>query len=82
MTVREDDKRKVSIVVESTIAKEPLRPGDHVTADGEFVWRYSSDGYDAPRRDKTAVGIVDPILRRAVQTGEKFWLLVYPRRIR
>jgi len=57
----------IHLAVEPTIAKDRLRPGDHVGADGSL--------------DKPWVGIVDPFLSRNVERGERFWLVVYPRQI-
>lgn len=61
----------IHIAVEPVIAGERLRPGEDVGfIDGEAI-----GGHDNP------VGIVDPFLKSAVQKGERFWLLVYPRQI-
>lgn len=56
----------IHIAVEPTIAKQSLKPGQHVGVDGTT---------------KNPVGIVDPFLSRDVKAGERFWLLVYPRQI-
>lgn len=56
----------IHIAVEPTVAKEILRPGEHVGVDGS---------------KNNPVGIVDPYLRRPVMVGQYFWLLVYPRQI-
>lgn len=61
----------IHIAVEPVIAKEPLRPGDHVSPTGCYL----NPG------DPDAVGIVDPFLRYRVRPGERFWLLIYPRQI-
>lgn len=46
-----------------------LRPGDHLTAEGDYTGPYSAD----------AVGIVDPFLRFDLVKGDWFWLVIYPR---
>lgn len=56
----------IHIAVEPTVARERLIPGAHV-------------GVDGTTRDP--VGIVDPFLTKAVEPGQTFWLLVYPRKI-
>lgn len=62
----------IHLAVEPVIAAHALRPGEHIG----FV--------DTNRRvgvSKNPVGIVDPFLGEAVQEGQRFWLIVYPRRI-
>jgi hypothetical protein len=56
----------IHLAVEPTIARKRLRPGQHVGVDGT---------------SKDPVGIVDPFLSRPVMPGEKFWLVVFPRKI-
>lgn len=48
-----------------------LVPGEHV----------NSSGFRCPPYATDAVGIVDPFLRRGVEIGEWFWLIIYPRKI-
>lgn len=60
----------IHLAVEPAIAAHVLRPGDHVG----FV----PGGAGLCEKP---LGIVDPFLSRAVQPGEKFWLVVYPRQI-
>ena len=56
----------IHLAVEPTIAAKRLFPGQDVGIDGTTV---------------NPVGIVDPFLTRAVEPGERFWLVVYPRQI-
>jgi hypothetical protein len=73
--ITENEKRDaIHLAVEPVVAKEHLRPGDHVTAEGRFVSRHNA-GKDG------AVGIVDPFLTNPVEPGQRFWLVVYPRQI-
>jgi hypothetical protein len=62
----------IHLAVEPVIADEFLRAGDHVgfRENGRVGKTYGSD-----------VGIVDPFLTKPVQTGQRFWLVVYPRQI-
>ena len=57
----------IHLAVEPVIAQEVLNPGEHVNARG--------------RGEKPYVGIVDPFLKDVVQPGERFWLVIYPRKI-
>lgn len=61
----------IHLAVEPVIAKTKLQPGMHV---GLFNGYASTDAMPY-------LGIVDPFLERAVQPGERFWLVVYPRQI-
>jgi hypothetical protein len=60
-----------ALAVEPVIAKTKLQPGMHVGLHEGFA---SADA-------QPYLGIVDPFLERAVQPGERFWLVVYPRQI-
>lgn len=64
----------IHLAVEPAIAGMKLHPGDDVGVADGLAWR---DGF---AKVKT-VGIVDPFLKRAVQEGEEFLLVVYPRQI-
>lgn len=58
----------VHVAVAPMIARERLRPGQHV-------------GLDLMKRAQSAgpfVGIVDPFLTVDVEEGQQFWLLLYP----
>ncbi len=58
----------VHVAVAPVVAGEHLQPGDHVgIVDGEAI-------LDAVN----TIGVVDPFLRRQVDTGESFWLFMYP----
>ena len=56
----------IHIAVENVVAKEKLYPGQDVGAEGSTA---------AP------VGIVDPFLKTPVFPGQRFWLLIYPRKV-
>jgi hypothetical protein len=60
----------IHLAVEPAIAAGVLRPGQDVGFIGSRVGVCASP-----------VGIVDPFLKRRVQPGERFWLIVYPRQI-
>jgi hypothetical protein len=67
MIIDEAQKRDaIHLAVEPIVAKEVLIPGQDVGADGTT---------------NNPVGIVDPFLKKAVQVGERFWLVIYPRQI-
>jgi hypothetical protein len=67
MIIDEAQKRDaIHLAVEPVVAKEVLNPGQDVGADGTT---------------NNPVGIVDPFLKKAVQVGERFWLVIYPRQI-
>lgn len=66
--IGEDEKRDaIHLAVAPVVARETLRPGQNVTADG-----YGRGNF---------VGIVDPFLVNSVSAGERFWLVIYPRKI-
>lgn len=60
----------IHLAVEPAIAAHTLRPGEDVG----FI------GGDAGVCENP-VGIVDPFLKTLVQKGQRFWLVVYPRKI-
>lgn len=65
----------IHVAVFPVQAAENLRPGDHVSLNGN-----GQAEWEAPA-DVTAVGIVDPFIVGKVSKGDWFWLLVYPRQI-
>lgn len=72
--ITENEKRDaIHLAVEPAIAGCCLRPGDDVG--------FLGDGTLGLCSDSDCVGIVDPFLKYAVQKGERFWLIVYPRQI-
>lgn len=72
--ISENEKRDaIHLAVEPVIAGQYLRPGMHVGI-GE-------NGKAFDRGPELNVGIVDPFLTTNVNEGERFWLVVYPRKI-
>lgn len=70
-----DDKQArdaIHLAVEPVVAAERLTPGQNVGL--------LSNG-TASAFAETKIGIVDPFVARLVQPGERFWLVVYPRKI-
>jgi hypothetical protein len=61
----------IHLAVEPVIAAHVLRPGEDVG----FIPGEGVGVCENP------VGIVDPFLKAAVQKGQRFWLVVYPRKI-
>jgi hypothetical protein len=60
----------IHLAVEPAVAGCLLRPGEHVgLVNGQAV------------PFGKMLGIVDPFLTKAIESGERFWLVVYPRRI-
>lgn len=60
----------IHLAVENVVAAHDLRAGENVGFIGSEVGKCADP-----------VGIVDPFLKRPVQKGERFWLVVYPRQI-
>lgn len=61
----------IHLAVEPVIAAHKLYPGQDVGLDGiGHAWTCENP-----------VGIVDPFLKAPVQMGQRFWLVVYPRKI-
>ncbi|MDR3582627.1 MAG: hypothetical protein P4L67_05115 [Candidatus Pacebacteria bacterium] len=70
--ITENEKRDaIHLAVENVVAAHVLRPGEHVG-----FWAVGIVGSSSK-----PVGIVDPFLKTAVNEGEHFWLIVYPRQI-
>jgi hypothetical protein len=69
--IGEGEKRDaIHLAVEPAVAAHTLRPGQDVgIADG------------VAGASTNPVGIVDPFLKGAVEKGQRFWLVVYPRQI-
>jgi hypothetical protein len=66
----------IHLAVEPVIAGCLLRPGQDVgLSNGKAVHILEHNTFTK------AVGIVDPFLKKPVQPGERFWLVVYPRQI-
>lgn len=62
----------IHLAVEPVIAGQALSPGDDVGLDEKGR---------AVRRGVKLLGIVDPFLPVSLEPGDRFWLVVYPRRI-
>lgn len=62
----------IHLAVENVVAYNILQPGAHVG------FRLNGEASEAVEKK---VGIVDPFLTEPVQTGQHFWLIVYPRQI-
>ncbi len=66
--IDEREKRDaIHLAVEPVLATVRVFPGQDVNAKGEPVEPF--------------IGIVDPFLKQAVQPGQRFWLVIYPRMI-
>ena len=70
--IGENEKRDaIHLAVLPVYAGHPMRPGDQVgLVDGVAT-------EDAPK----LIGIVDPFLQGRVKKGQRFWLVIYPRKI-
>lgn len=71
--ITEGGRDAIHLAVEPVVAGEPLEPGEDIGIENGVAWGKS----DHIKK----VGIVDPFLKDRVKTGEKFWLIVYPRQI-
>jgi hypothetical protein len=69
-TIIDDTQKRdaIHLAVEPVVAKAILFPGQDVAADGSPNGKH--------------VGIVDPFLKKRVNPGEIFWLVIYPRQIK
>lgn len=75
--IDESQKRDaIHLAVEPVIAGQTLAPGEDV---GLITIGGDSRAYRV--KDEHKLGIVDPFLKNPVRTGERFWLVVYPRQI-
>lgn len=69
----------IHLAVEPCIAGELLSPGDDIgLLANNLALKNTPSSYEI---DIKYVGIVDPFLKRDVQPGEKFWMIIYPRTI-
>jgi hypothetical protein len=65
----------IHLAVENVVAGERLMPGEHIgLGKGDTAW-------SAVDPQIKALGIVDPFLKKPVDMGKRFWLVVYPRQI-
>lgn len=62
----------IHLAVEPVIAAHVMKPGEHIGL--------LSNG-QASRYAEQKFGIVDPFLTDTIATGERFWLIIYPRKI-
>lgn len=63
----------IHLAVEPVIAGEDLSVGEDVSVvNGEAI-----SGWER----KDTLGIVDPFLKQSVKKGQRFWLVIYPRKI-
>lgn len=71
---REEKRDAIHLAVMPAEALERLKPGAHVNVgkDGERAF-VAAEG--------EGIGIVDPFLPRPVERGQRFWLVIYPRKI-
>lgn len=70
--IRQERRDAIHLAVIPAEAGRTLRPGAHVTLVEEKA--FAADSNDG-------IGIVDPFLRAPVFQGERFWLVIYPRKI-
>jgi hypothetical protein len=60
----------IHLAVIPAVAEDRLSPGDHVQLVGGKA-QHAANGH--------GIGIVDPFLAGAIQPGQRFWLVIYPR---
>jgi hypothetical protein len=74
-TIIDDTQKRdaIHLAVEPVIADERLLPGDHVAVKG---------GKSTRAKVGEGLGIVDPFLTAAVEPGQRFWFVMYPRQVR
>ncbi|WP_186216266.1 hypothetical protein [Burkholderia gladioli] len=71
--IGENEKRDaIHLAVEPVIAGHDLMPGEHVTIRGGLAMNAMVG---------QGLGIVDPFIDGPIAKGERFWLVVYPRKI-
>jgi hypothetical protein len=70
----------IHLAVEPVMAAERLLPGQHIGfVVGGIETNFASGSVGASA--KTKLGIVDPFIIGAVNPGDNFWMVVYPRTI-
>lgn len=73
MIITEKEKRDaIHLAVDNVVAGHTLCPGEDIG----FLEDGTVGVCEKP------LGIVDPFLKKAVQKGQRFWLVVYPRQIK
>lgn len=70
---QEEGRDAIHLGVEQVTAGQKLKAGDHIG--------FGEDGLVYKTNKVTKVGIVDPFLNGDLHEGQKFWLVVYPRKI-
>lgn len=72
--ISEGEKRDaIHLAVLPVVAMHKMHAGDHVGL--------VNDEHGASTHAPKLIGIVDPFLSNAVQEGDRFWLVIYPRKI-
>lgn len=71
LPTHEKQRDAVHVAIAPVTAAQPLSPGQHVG----FV---AENGTEFVGHSPDLIGIVDPFLKQEVQTGERFWLFLYP----
>lgn len=71
--LRDTEKRDaIHLAVDPVVAGQRLSPGAHITVTNGVAWLTPTG---------QGIGIVDPFLDSMVEPGDRFWLVVYPRKI-
>jgi len=71
--IDESQKRDaIHLAVEPVIAGQDFSPGSHITV---------TNGVAQPSKPGKGIGIVDPFLTENVKKGERFWFVMYPRKV-
>ena len=76
---REEHRDAIHLGVEPVEAGEHINPSEDIGIgpDGKAYCAVDSNVYSNIK----ALGIADPFITRSINPGEKFWLVVYPRKI-
>lgn len=64
----------IHLAVEPVTAGEGLHAGQHVRVEKGVA-------FGVTRGDESALGIVDPFIPRRLKAGERFWFVMYPRKV-